>query len=70
MNLRRLRLDLKLNQETLAHNANISSRFLKYLEVGKKQPSMETIFKLCRAMNVTPNELLLSTFEKWRDQQD
>lgn len=68
--LRRLRVKRKLTQEALAHSADISISFLKKLEGGLKQPSALTIFKLAYALNATPNDLILSTFEKWRDQQD
>ena len=67
--LRRLRLDHRFTQEALADHANIAVRFLKDLEAGKKQPSITTLFKLSLALKVNPDQLIQSTFEKWRSQQ-
>ena len=68
--LRRLRNEHKLTQEALAHNADVAIAFVKEIEVGKKQPTATTLFKLAYALGVTPNDLISSTYEEWRSQQE
>ncbi|WP_165776916.1 helix-turn-helix domain-containing protein [Paremcibacter congregatus] len=63
--LRRMRVEHGLTQEALSHNADISISFLKKLEAGNKQPSALTLFKLSRALETTPDKLILPTYQKW-----
>ncbi len=68
--LRRMRLKRKLTQEALAHNADVGIAFLKNIEAGRKQPSVTTLFKLALALDVSPAELIVPTFEQWRKNKD
>lgn len=68
--LRRLRLGRGFTQEVLADRANIAVRFLKDLEAGRKQASITTLFKLSHALEINPDQLIQTAFEKWRTQQE
>lgn len=58
--LRRIRQarEPKLTQESLAHDAGLTTNFLSDLERGAKVPSLTTILQLAHALNVPPTELL------------
>ena len=58
-NIKRLRLQKNLSQETLAEKADISPSFLSDIENGKKWGSFETLVSLANALEVEPYELLL-----------
>ena len=48
-----------LSQQELARKIGISQAFVSSLELGRKQPSLQVLEELSRAMNV-PIEVLLS----------
>ena len=48
----------KLTQESLAHEAGITTNFLSDLERGRKVPSLTTILQLAHALRINPAELL------------
>lgn len=50
-----------LSQEKLAERIDVSTNFLGNIERGEKRPSVETFFKLCVALNISPNDLLNSS---------
>lgn len=54
-----LRKNRKITQERLAEKAEISNNYLSNIENNHSIPSLETVMKLCMALDVTPNELLL-----------
>lgn len=56
-NLRRLRKARGLSQETLAHDAGMSLRFLAGLERGEENPSLQSLVKLATALGVKPGAL-------------
>ena len=58
-NIKRLRLQNNLSQETLAEKADISPSFLSDIENGKKWGSFETLVSLANSLEVEPYELLL-----------
>lgn len=64
--IKRLRLERGLTFEALGHYASVGVTFLKEIEAGEKQPTVTTIFKLSKVLNVTPDKLLLPTYERWR----
>ena len=55
----RFRKELRLTQEQLAEQADISASFLGHVERGTRIASLETVMKLCAALRVTPNDLLV-----------
>lgn len=50
-----------LTQEKLAELIDIETPSLSYLETGKYAPSIETLQKLCNALNVQPWEFYYFT---------
>jgi len=57
--LRRLRKDVKLKQTQLAKLAGISAAYISQLENSKKQPTDRVITKLCGALDIPENRLLI-----------
>lgn len=55
--LRLRRLQAGLTLEDLADTAGISVSFLAYLETNKKKPSLATIAKVAKALNIPVSEL-------------
>ena len=51
--LRRLRTERRLTQEQLGFEAGLRRTFISSLELGEKQPSLGTIFKLSCALGVS-----------------
>lgn len=56
--VRALRLERGLTQERLAGRAELTTGFVNHIERGRKVPSLTTIIKLARALDVHPSELL------------
>ena len=54
---RRKQLDIK--QNNLAEMIDISNNYMSGIECGKENPSLEVFIKLCNALQVTPDYLLL-----------
>lgn len=59
--LRKLRKCAKLTQEQLAFEANIQRVYVSTLELGQKQPSLDTIFKLAKGLNCSASDLIRHT---------
>lgn len=55
--LRRLREEAGLTQEEVADRADIHWTYLSQVEGGKRNPGLENIIYLARAIGVTPSEL-------------
>ena len=47
-----------LSQEKLAELANLHRTYISDIERGIRNPTITTIFTLCKALNTTPAELL------------
>jgi transcriptional regulator with XRE-family HTH domain len=56
--LRRLRIAKKLTQEELGLEAGLRRTFISSLELGQKQPSLETIQKLAAVLELSISKLL------------
>ncbi len=56
-NLRRERERQGISQEALAELAGLHRTQASKIERGLREPKLSTIAKLCRALNVTPNDL-------------
>ena len=53
------RKQLGLNQEELAERAGITSQTVSYAELGQKALRPENIIKICSALNISTDYLLL-----------
>jgi transcriptional regulator with XRE-family HTH domain len=56
--LRKRRLGKLLSQEELAIASNLSRAYISDLEMGKKDPSLFTVFKLANALDLKPSALI------------
>jgi len=54
-----------LTQENLSLQANLARVYISELEYGKKLPSIKTIFKISKALNVKCSKLMDLTEEKF-----
>lgn len=61
--LRKMRKDKNINQEKLAADSNLNRSFISQLEHGRKQPSLNTIFRLAKALGMTPSTMISSVEE-------
>ena len=55
--LKALRLDHNLTQLELAEILDMSPNFIGMIERGERNTTVENVFKLARALNVTPSNL-------------
>lgn len=56
--LRRERQAAGLTQEQLAHATGVDRTYISMLENGKGSPTLEMLFKLCKAMKISASELV------------
>ncbi len=56
--LRRLRKEAGLTQEQLGLDADLRRTYVSILELGQQQPSLGTILKLAKALNVPAHEII------------
>lgn len=66
--LRKVRRDKGLTQQEIALRCKMSLRFYQDMEAGNKQPTITTLFKLCEAIGLAPDKLIMPVWKKW--QQD
>lgn len=59
--IRRLREEADLTQEQLAANAGISGSYLSHIEAERREPTLQVIRRIARALSVWPG-LLLGAF--------
>lgn len=57
-NVRRLRVERKLTQEQLAHDAEIDLTYLGGIERGRRNPSVSVLGRLAASLGVHPSDLL------------
>ena len=62
--LRAYRLERKFSQEQLSERVDVLRSFISSLENGTRQPSFEMIFRLAKALDITPGKLLDPVAEK------
>ena len=65
--LRKIRLKKKLTQEDLSLEAQLARVYISELEYGKKIPSIETIFKLSKGLNIKCSKLMDLTEQEFLD---
>jgi len=60
-NVCRLRTAAKLTQENLAEKADLSRRFLQAIEAGNKNPTVNTVVRLKKALACSWHDLFAQT---------
>ena len=56
--LRKKRISKKLTQEALSIESSLSRAYISELEMGHKDPSLFTIFKLASALKIKPSTIV------------
>lgn len=56
--LRELREKNNISQEKLAEYCDLDRTYISLLERGLRQPTITTIFKLAKALNLSPSALI------------
>ena len=56
--LRKARESAGLTQEELAFKARVHRTYISMLERNKESPTLEVMFRLCRALEVSPSNLI------------
>lgn len=56
--LRSLRRQAGLTQEQLGFESGLERNFISMLELGQRQPSLATVFKLAHALEIAPARLI------------
>lgn len=56
--LRELREENHISQEKLAEYCDLDRTYISLLERGHRQPTITTIFKLAKALNISPSKLI------------
>jgi transcriptional regulator with XRE-family HTH domain len=63
--LKKIRPRKKLTQEGLSLEAQLARVYISELEYGKKTPSIETVFKISKALNIKCSKLMDLTEEEF-----
>lgn len=58
MVLRELRQRKRWSQEALAFEARMDRTYISLLELGRNSASVSMVFKLCKALEITPSEFM------------
>lgn len=64
--LREYRLRAGFSQEGLADAAGCDRTFIGMLERGQRQPTLETLFKISKALDLAPATLISRTASEWK----
>ena len=54
----RFRSDAGVTQEKLAEAAGLDVGYISLIERGHRMPTVDTIFRLCRGLRVSPAEIM------------
>jgi transcriptional regulator with XRE-family HTH domain len=58
LNLKKIRTKKAISQGDIARELGVSRGFVSTIENGKTNPTLSTITKIAKALNVSTNELL------------
>ena len=56
---------IKETQETIADRSELSVRYYQQIEQGTKRPSLITLLSLARALEVTPDKLIMPIWDEY-----
>ncbi|WP_420965987.1 helix-turn-helix domain-containing protein [Bradyrhizobium sp. B120] len=65
-NVRSLRKTAGLSQEELAHEAGVDRTYISQVERRQRNVTIVVLAKIARALNVTPDKLLLASSSRRR----
>lgn len=52
------RVKHRISQEDLGNETELSRTYISELERGKKEPSISTLFRICKILDVKPSEFI------------
>ena len=61
--IKQKRIEKKLTQEQLAEIIGLTSVYISHIECGSGKSSIETLVKICNALDTTPDLLLIDSIE-------
>jgi len=64
--LRALRKRQGLSQEKLALECELDRTYISLLERGKRQPTLETLFKLAKKLDTAPSKIIENVEQRLR----
>ena len=64
-NLEALRLTHGLTQAELAEAVDVTTDHISHVESGSSGISLELILKICRALKITPNDILSGEYDTY-----
>ena len=56
--IQKIRKEAGLSQEDLALEADLDRTYISHVERGTRNPTVIVLFKIAKALNTTPSELL------------
>ncbi|WP_027633348.1 helix-turn-helix domain-containing protein [Clostridium hydrogeniformans] len=63
-----LRREKRISLSQLSYKSGVARGYLTELEKGKySNPGIQVLGKLCKALKVTPNELISESIWKWEE---
>ena len=67
--LKRQRANAKMSQNDLAIESDVTLSFIKEIELGNQQPTITTLFRLAKALDVTPDQLIMACWADWKESE-
>lgn len=64
-NIRKLRRSKEITLEGLAAASGLSTTYIKSLEKGSQSPTLNTVFKIAKALGTSPEDLLKGSYDDW-----
>lgn len=56
--LKYYRINCKFSQQKLAFDSELDRTYISLLERGKRMPTIDTLFKLSKALSILPSEFI------------
>ena len=63
LNIARRRKELHLKQVEVCEKADINDKYLSCIETARSIPSLEVFLRVCRALDTTPDHLLIGAVQ-------
>lgn len=57
--LKSLREEQRISQEALGHSSGLDRTYISLIERGLRVPTIKTLFKISKALNKKPSEIIL-----------
>lgn len=65
--IRKVRISRDLSQQKLAYKANLDRTYISLLERGLRMPTLDTVFKISKALEVRPHELIKELEDRYEN---